>query len=387
MLSPTTSPPSDGCRAMLFPKEIPSIEHTEEIFDQLSEDDGRADGPMRRMGYRAEADRSRPNTSSHAAGGQQTAGNVPVNHFRLYPDQRGAEGQWDFYRVSPEAIVSVADIRYKEDAHFEVPGESILKIRLLLAGRLLSADKSALLQAPGAIVSYHGDNTKTDYYAASGDETKLIILHCKPAIFSTTFGLNPEGLPHLFAGLMESNEASGKARSARISLTADIFRAATEIMQFRGSFVDALRPAYLYAKCVELLSIILQDAYVTEWLPQGQRFMNERSLDRVAEAQRILGAQFADPPSIARLARIVGTNQTQLKSDFKAITGETIFGYVHRRRMERAAELLLSGARSINEVSYEVGYAYSANFTMAFKRYFGYLPKGLKQRHLRTAVE
>ena len=44
--------------------------------------------------------------------------------------------------------------------------------------------------------------------------------------------------------------------------------------------------------------------------------------------------------------------------------------------------MLVSGEHGVAQVAYAVGYDYPANFTAAFKRHFGELPRSWKRRQL-----
>jgi AraC-like DNA-binding protein len=65
---------------------------------------------------------------------------------------------------------------------------------------------------------------------------------------------------------------------------------------------------------------------------------------KLEQARELLETRHADPPTISALARAIGTNEFTLKRSFKAAFGTTIYGYVRRHRMERAAERLDEGA-------------------------------------------
>lgn len=95
--------------------------------------------------------------------------------------------------------------------------------------------------------------------------------------------------------------------------------------------------------------------------------------DRMLTARDWLDAHLSDPPTIAVLSRIVGTNEFTLKRAFKDTFGITIFGYVRQRRMERAAATLHAG-RSVSETAGDVGYECPRCFADAFRRHFGILP-------------
>ena len=64
---------------------------------------------------------------------------------------------------------------------------------------------------------------------------------------------------------------------------------------------------------------------------------------------------------------------------FHALVGETVNDYVSRKRMERAINRLLANKKlSITEVSVLGGFSSSANFSKAFKLYFGLSPSQLR---------
>ncbi len=64
---------------------------------------------------------------------------------------------------------------------------------------------------------------------------------------------------------------------------------------------------------------------------------------------------------------------------FHALVGETVNEYVSRKRLEKAAKRLISRPElSITNVSEAGGYSSSANFSKAFKLYFGLSPSELR---------
>lgn len=64
---------------------------------------------------------------------------------------------------------------------------------------------------------------------------------------------------------------------------------------------------------------------------------------------------------------------------FHALVGETVNEYVSRKRMEKAVcRLIKRPASSITEVAEAGGYSSSANFSKAFKHYFGLSPTQLR---------
>lgn len=89
--------------------------------------------------------------------------------------------------------------------------------------------------------------------------------------------------------------------------------------------------------------------------------------------------------TIDELSRQYHINPTTLKSSFKAVYGNSIAAHVKEHRMERAEELLRVTDMSISEIAREVGYDSQGKFTVAFKSYYGTLPKD--RRKLTKTVE
>lgn len=71
---------------------------------------------------------------------------------------------------------------------------------------------------------------------------------------------------------------------------------------------------------------------------------------------------------------------------FHALVGETVNDYVSRKRMEKSVRRLLhKPALSVTEVSVAGGYSSSANFSKAFKLYFGLSPTELRKGKYQNA--
>lgn len=64
---------------------------------------------------------------------------------------------------------------------------------------------------------------------------------------------------------------------------------------------------------------------------------------------------------------------------FHALVGETVNDYISRKRMERAIRLLMyQPGLSVTEVALAGGFSSSANFSKAFKQYFGVAPSAIR---------
>jgi AraC-like DNA-binding protein len=98
------------------------------------------------------------------------------------------------------------------------------------------------------------------------------------------------------------------------------------------------------------------------------------SCERVEQVRKILREHLAEPPTLDELGRQVGCSGYYLSRCFSQEAGMTIPQYLRQIRMERAAELLLSGGYNVTEVAMEVGYASLSHFSRAFCEITGYCP-------------
>jgi AraC-like DNA-binding protein len=91
-------------------------------------------------------------------------------------------------------------------------------------------------------------------------------------------------------------------------------------------------------------------------------------------------SRLADPPTLTELARAVGTNEFQLKRDFKALFGQPVHAFVLERRLERAHALLVDTDRAIKEIADEAGFAHLSHFGAAFRKRYGIPPSRIRAR-------
>ena len=96
------------------------------------------------------------------------------------------------------------------------------------------------------------------------------------------------------------------------------------------------------------------------------------------QARQILEEELINPPRIPELAKRVGTNEYDLKRNFKKTWGHTVFGYVTELRMQKALKLLKEEGKTVSETAHVVGYKNPQHFTVAFKKRFGILPSSLR---------
>lgn len=109
-------------------------------------------------------------------------------------------------------------------------------------------------------------------------------------------------------------------------------------------------------------------------------FLNKpNEIDKITQAKNYILQHLDESITIPKIATEVGTNQCYLKKGFKEIFDVTIFEFVQEQRMLKAHHLLLQTNDSISTIATKIGYASISSFSTAFKNYFGFSPKEIKQ--------
>src|SRR5215831_7119398 len=80
----------------------------------------------------------------------------------------------------------------------------------------------------------------------------------------------------------------------------------------------------------------------------------------------------ADPLDLERLAEVACFSPFHFHRLFHAWMGETLQAFVHRLRLERAAQLLVfDRGKAISDVAFECGFSSSGAFARAFRKAYG----------------
>ncbi|RZK20091.1 MAG: AraC family transcriptional regulator [Pedobacter sp.] len=107
--------------------------------------------------------------------------------------------------------------------------------------------------------------------------------------------------------------------------------------------------------------------------------LKKDDVEKILLAKHLIESDLQKPYSLLELSRKAGINDYKLKKGFKEITGYTVFGYLYKIRMEQAYYYLAKQKKSVNEVSFLVGYKNPQHFIVAFKKLYKILPGSLNK--------
>ena len=91
-------------------------------------------------------------------------------------------------------------------------------------------------------------------------------------------------------------------------------------------------------------------------------------------AKDLADARYAEPLTVADLAREAGLSPAHFSREFRRTFGEPPHRYLLTRRLERAAALLRTTDRPVTEICHAVGLASLGSFTTSFRRVHGTTP-------------
>lgn len=100
----------------------------------------------------------------------------------------------------------------------------------------------------------------------------------------------------------------------------------------------------------------------------------------IREAQRWILEHAADADVLAGARARTGLLDRTFERRFRAVAGVSPLRYIQEIRIELAKEAIERGARSLDEIAWEVGYADPATFRRLFRRMVGLTPSEYRRR-------
>jgi len=117
--------------------------------------------------------------------------------------------------------------------------------------------------------------------------------------------------------------------------------------------------------------------------PAGAQHL--RDLARLRRVRDRIDREYAQPLDVEALARGVHVSTGHLSREFRLAYGESPYGYLLTRRIERAMALLRRGDLSVTEVCFAVGCSSLGTFSTRFTELVG-VPPSTYRRHARATA-
>ncbi|MEU3226274.1 helix-turn-helix transcriptional regulator [Streptomyces sp. NPDC006976] len=111
-----------------------------------------------------------------------------------------------------------------------------------------------------------------------------------------------------------------------------------------------------------------------------------RDLARLRRVRDRIDREYAQPLNVEALARGAHMSAGHLSREFRRAYGESPYGYLMTRRIERAMTLLRRGDLGVTEVCFAVGCASLGTFSTRFTELVGMPPSTYRQEAARSTV-
>jgi AraC-like DNA-binding protein len=111
-----------------------------------------------------------------------------------------------------------------------------------------------------------------------------------------------------------------------------------------------------------------------------------RDLARLRRVRDRIDREYAQPLDVDALARGASMSAGHLSREFRLAFGESPYGYLMTRRIERAMSLLRRGDLSVTEVCFEVGCSSLGTFSTRFTELVGVPPRTYRRHQARATA-
>lgn len=306
-----------------------------------------------------------------------------ANHLKTHPDhhmvrfpENFALGYTRIFEISEGLSYRLVDYTLTNDFLFERVGSP--RFHLILYLYIYTDCHRLEFEINGRTIV---ENEDIDY------STFLLTNSHTNQKLKITKGTKVKGLTiQMSEGWLRKNLESSANLNLELLKSKDVFQTLilpgyrTLISEIFHPRIDSVVPElYLSCRIISLLEIFFGDIY-KNGMEANSLPVSTRDVQSLFEVERYLIDNFREPfPSINTLSRLAIMSSSKLKQSFKKAFGTGLFEYYQRNRMIKAREMLMSKAHTVTEVGEFLGYQNLSNFSVAFKKEFGVLPKDVNK--------
>jgi len=287
--------------------------------------------------------------------------NVPVTAFQLRPDL--AICFWECSTRIPQSYT----------ISFNQP---VLRFSFVLEGEGFSSicGERELPRHRGLVEVRAFHTLYGTYELAAGQQHKWVDIILKPSFLSIALPLETDTLPLPVQSAINGDYNASSPTTRK--MTPEQFIAAKQLAHC--PYTNAARTLFLKSKALELLSHVMAEQSPVPCKTQ----LSSYEAECLKRARETLIADLENPPSLPSLAQTVGLSETKLKTGFKALFGQTVYGYLRAFRVDRGKQKLLESTDSISDIATSVGYTNISHFSAAFKDRHGVTPSRYRKQNI-----
>jgi AraC family transcriptional regulator len=135
-----------------------------------------------------------------------------------------------------------------------------------------------------------------------------------------------------------------------------------------------------------VFSFILKNIKQRETMEQRPDTLSDYQ-QRMVNVLLYIEAHIEEPLTMEAVAEIACFSPFHFHRIFHAFVGESLYAYIKRLRLERAAIQLRNSRESVTAISFNAGYETPAAFAKAFRERFGITPTGFRTQRSHSSSE
>jgi AraC-like DNA-binding protein len=184
---------------------------------------------------------------------------------------------------------------------------------------------------------------------------------------------NNEILPH---GLTSLPEFRGVNRAIQLSergirITGDTLNQVSKIM-LQLPYLSSMKRLMLFYEIMDIIGGSDSFSYLASAGYVKSKF--ETNSSRIKSIHEYLMKNYREEVNLARIADIVHMAPASVCRFFKSSTGQTIFEYLNKIKIDYACKLLLNTDLNVVDISFDCGFNNLSHFNKQFRRYTGKTP-------------
>jgi AraC-like DNA-binding protein len=165
-----------------------------------------------------------------------------------------------------------------------------------------------------------------------------------------------------------------KANLRKEFLTPDQLKLISEIFNHKND--SPLEKIYYESRVLNLLESFLTDVLTKDEADNQFLFANVEDIKEIQKAEVFITNNIDKPfAGVDYISRMCFMSRTKFINLFQKVYGLSSFDYYQKKRLNMAYEALKTGQHSVADIAGNIGYTNVSNFTIAFKKEFGLLPK------------
>ena len=142
--------------------------------------------------------------------------------------------------------------------------------------------------------------------------------------------------------------------------------------------METLGLGFVKLKLMELFLLILHEDFKVF---SQRRCFSKEQIDKTKAIKKMIETDLSVHHPISELCLNHGVSATIFKECFREMFQFTPYEYLRKMRMNQAAHYLTNTDLSILEIGLMLGYENASNFTRAFKKNYGLLPKTFRKKN------